>query len=164
MTPTKIKRKWVFGESFTLVHHCTKWLNMYAPTDLQKMQIRYNTWFFEDQTFWYGNWVWMSKCIRPQLTAGLLYKDFVTINVDHQKKGSYKIYDTHDVVKEDRKTAICPRMLQPTNKKKKQDIKEKINLQLWYISRSRQFHGIQSKHIKCLTRKILIHLTIKSNS
>ena len=71
----------------------------------------------------------MSKCIRPQLTAGLLYKDFVTINVDHQKKGSYKIYDTHDVVKEDRKTAICPRMLQHTNKKK-QDIKEKINLQL----------------------------------
>ena len=59
----------------------------------------------------------MSKCIRPQLTAGLLYKDFVTINVDHQKKGSYKIYDTHDVVKEDRKTAICPRMLQHTNKK-----------------------------------------------
>ena len=67
--------------------------------------------------------------INKKPTTGLLYKNFVTINVDHQKKGSYKIYDTHDVVKEDRKTAICPRMLQHTNKKK-QDIKEKINLQL----------------------------------
>ena len=64
-------------------------------------------------------WIMSLKKRKKEPTTGLLNKDFVTINVDHQKKGSYKIYDTHDVVKEDRKTAICPRMLQHTNKKSK---------------------------------------------